>query len=160
MEYFLFINTVRQKKERSLATDNTQEQLDHYYNLNIKHLKLSFFASIAALFLGLTVLLIGAVLVISGRTGLSTQLSIIGGVLTEFIGAGFFILYNKNLVQLNVFYEKLIKHKDTLYAIGLAREVPEESRTSILTAIVGSLLSRGEPQTSPEVLKAIIDKQS
>ncbi len=146
-------------KEEPLATDNTQEQLDHYYNLNIKHLKLSFAASIIALLLGLSVLLIGAVLVIGGRTGLSAQLSIIGGVLTEFIGAGFFILYGKNLVQLNIFYEKLIKHKDTLYAIGLAREVPEESRTNVLMAIIGNLLSRGEPQTPPEVLKAIIEKQ-
>ena len=143
-----------------MATDNTQEQLDQYYNLNLNHLKLSFAASIIALFFGLGVLLIGSVLVMTGKTGLSSQLSIIGGVLTEFIGAGFFILYSKNLVQLNVFYEKLIKHKDTLYAIGLAREVPEENRTNILTAIVGSLLSRGEPQTPPEVLKAIVEKQT
>jgi hypothetical protein len=143
-----------------LATDNTQEQLDQYYNLNIRHLKLSFAASIVSLFLGLAVLLIGAALMIGGRADLSTHLSIVGGVLTEFIGAGFFVLYSKNLVQLNLFYGKLIKHKDTLYAISLSREVPESSRASIVTAIIGSLLSRGEPQTPPEVLKAIIERQS
>lgn len=143
-----------------MATDNTQEQLDQYYNLNLTHLKLSFAASITALFLGLAVLLFGSVLVISGKAGLSANLTIIGGALSEFIGAGFFIIYNKNLAQLNVFYGKLIKHKDTLYAISLAREFPEESRTDILKAIVGSLLSRGEPQTPPEVLKAIVEKQS
>lgn len=142
-----------------MAADNTQDQLDRYYDLNLKHLKISFIASIAALSLGLLVLLIGSMLIIRGESGLSTHLSIIGGVLTEFIGAGFFILYNRNLVQLNSFYEKLIKHKDTLYAISIAREIPEDHRTNILMAIVGSLLSRGEPQTPPDVLKAIINKQ-
>ena len=123
------------------------------------HLKLSFWASLIALFSGLVILLCGTFLVIKGNTGLSTQLSVVGGVLTEFIGAGFFVLYGKNLKQLNVFYEKLIKHKDTLYAIGLAREVPESERTNILQAIIGNLLSRGEPPTDPNVLKAIIENK-
>ena len=142
-----------------MSTDNTTEQLDSYYTLNLMHLKLSFWASLIALFSGLAILLCGTFLVIQGNTGLSTQLSVVGGVLTEFIGAGFFMLYGKNLKQLNVFYEKLIKRKDTLYAIGLAREVPESERTHILQAIIGNLLSRGEPPTSPDVLKAIIENK-
>ncbi|MEZ5578198.1 MAG: hypothetical protein R3F36_01455 [Candidatus Competibacteraceae bacterium] len=87
-----------------------------------------------------------------GRTGLSAQLSIIGGVLTELLGAGLLYLYGKNLIQLNIFYEKLIKHKDTLYAIGLAKKVPEESRTNVLMAIISLLLS-GANANSTEFLK-------
>jgi hypothetical protein len=146
--------------EKNLATDNTVEQLESYYKLNLNHLKWSFGASLCALFAGLVTLLCGIFLVMQGNTGLSTQLSVIGGVLTEFIGAGFFMLYGKNLIQLNVFYEKLIKHKDTLYAIGLAREIPEPHRANVLQAIIGSLLTRGEPPTSPEVLKAIVERNS
>lgn len=142
-----------------MSTDNTKEQLDLYYTLNLTHLKLSFWASLIALFSGLVILLCGTFLVINGNTGLATQLSVIGGVLTEFIGAGFFMLYGKNLKQLNVFYEKLIKHQDTLYSIGLAREVPETERTHLLQAIIGSLLSRGEPPTNPDVLKSIIENK-
>jgi len=142
-----------------MSTDNTKEQLDLYYTLNLTHLKLSFWASLIALFSGLAILLCGTFLVIKGNTGLATQLSVVGGVLTEFIGAGFFMLYGKNLKQLNVFYEKLIKHQDTLYSIGLAREVPDTERTHILQAIIGSLLSRGEPPTNPDVLKAIIENK-
>lgn len=143
-----------------MVTDKTADLLVSYYNLNINHLKISFLASIISLFLGLIVLLIGSGLIISEKAGLATQLSIVGGVLTEFIGAGFFVLYSKNLIQLNVFYEKLIKHQDTLYSIGLAREIPEINRASIFISIIGNLLSRGEPQTHPEVLKAIIEKQA
>jgi hypothetical protein len=144
--------------EKNLATDNTIEQLDSYYQLNLLHLKLSFLSSIVALFAGLVALLCGVFLVFQGNNGLATQLSVIGGVLTEFIGAGFFLLYGKNLIQLNVFYEKLIKHKDTLYAIGIAREVTEPDKSHALLAVIGSLLSRGEPQTPSDVLKAIIEK--
>ncbi len=141
-----------------MAIDNTVEQLDAYYSLNLHHLKYTFWASLGALSAGLITLLCGIFIVMQGNIGFSAQLSVIGGVLTEFIGAGFFILYGKNLAQLNVFYEKLIKHKDTLYAIGLAREVPETDRSNVLRAIIGNLLSRGEPPTSPDVLKAIIER--
>lgn len=142
-----------------MSDDKTAQQLEELYSLSIKHLQISFIASIVALSLGLVVLLIGATLALRGDANASTQLSIIAGVLTQFIGAGFFLIYNKNLKQLNAFYDKLTTHQDTLYSIGIAREIPEQHRTEIYTAIVGRLLSRSGPETPPEVLKAIIDKQ-
>jgi len=80
-----------------MATDNTVEQLDAYYSLNLHHLKYTFWASLGALFAGLITLLGEIFIVMQGNIGLSAQLSVIGGVLTEFIGAGFFVLYGKNL---------------------------------------------------------------
>ena len=142
-----------------MSTDQTIDQLEKYYDLNIRHLQWSFWSSLGALITGLIALLIGVYMIITGDIGLATQLSIVGGVLTQFIGAGFFFLYNKNLKQLNVFYDKLIKHKDTLYAISLSNQLDDANKTSSQIAIIGSLLSRGEPATPPEVLKAIIEKK-
>lgn len=141
-----------------MATDQTLAQLDEYYKLNVAHLRLSFSSSLGALFCGLFALLVGVSLVLRGHHGLAGQLALIGGVLTQFVGAGFFVLYSRNLKQLNVFYDKLIKHKDTLYAIGLAREVPEPEKSKAILAVVGSLLSRGEPPFPPEVLTAFADR--
>ena len=135
-----------------MATDQTAAHLDQYYALNLKHLRLSFGSSLAALIAGLAALLVGVGMVISGDHGLASNLAVIGGVVTEFIGAGFFYLYSRNLKQLNVFYDKLIKHQDTLYAISLASHLPEPGRESAITAVIGSLLSRGEPPHSPELL--------
>jgi hypothetical protein len=142
-----------------MAIDQTNFEIDQYYKLNLQHLKLSFGSSLFALFVGLAALLMGVWAILQGNSGLSPQLSIIGGVLTEFIGAGFFYLYSKNLNQLNIFYQKLIKKHDTFYAISLASQIPDQDKASVIKAIVGSLLSRDEPPTPPEVLKAIIENQ-
>ncbi len=143
-----------------MVTDQTLDQLEKYYDLNIRHLQWSFWSSLGALITGLIALLIGVYMIFTGDLGLAAQLSIVGGVLTQFIGAGFFFLYNRNLKQLNVFYDKLIKHKDTLYAISLSNQLDDANKISSQTAIIGSLLSRGEPATPPEVLKAIIEKKN
>jgi hypothetical protein len=142
-----------------MATDQTLEQLNQYYELNLDHLKWSFWCSLGALGAGLCALLVGVALLFAGREGVGPYLTVIAGVLTEFVGAGFFALYNKNLKQLNVFYDKLIKHKDTVFAISLSNQFPEPEKLRLYSAIVGSLLSRGEPATSPEVLKAIVERQ-
>ena len=141
-----------------MSNDPTLDQLEKYYELNITHLQWSFWTGLVALIAGLLALLIGVSLIFIGQYGIATQLSVMGGVFTQFIGAGFFFLYNRNLKQLNVFYDKLIKHKDTLYAMSLSNQLEGSNKVSAQTAIIGSLLSRGEPATSPEVLKAIIDK--
>ena len=141
-----------------MSQDKTLEQLDQYYELNLTHLCLSFWASLGALAIGLIALLAGIALMYVGEVELSGTLSIVGGVLSQFIGVGFFYLYSRNLNQLNVFYEKLIKHKDTLYAISLAREVEGSGKSKALLAVIGNLLSRGEPPMDPEVLKAFASK--
>jgi hypothetical protein len=84
-----------------MATDHTQEQLAEYYKLNVSQLRWSFGSSLAALFAGLAALLAGVGLVLAGNSGLASQLVVLGGVLTEFIAAGFFLLYSRNLKQLN-----------------------------------------------------------
>jgi hypothetical protein len=143
-----------------MATDQTLEQLNQYYNLNLGHLRWSFWCSLGALGVGLCALLTGVALLFAGRESIGPYLTVIAGVLTEFVGAGFFALYNKNLKLLNVFYDKLIKHKDTVFAISLANQFPEPEKLGLYSAIVGSLLSRGEPAMPTEVLKAIVERQN
>jgi hypothetical protein len=75
---------------------------------------------------------------------------------TQFIGAGFFYLYSKNLTQLNVFYQQLVKYQDTMYAIGLVSHIPEARRAPTYETIIATLLTRNEPKTemSPELVRA------
>lgn len=143
-----------------MATDQTQEQLTEYYKINVSQLRWSFGSSLAALFAGLAALLAGVALVLGGNSGLASQLVILGGVLTEFIAAGFFLLYSRNLEQLNICYDKLIKHQDTLYAMSLANHIAEPDRSNAFQAVIGSLLSRGEPPLPPEVLKVFASQRA
>lgn len=138
-----------------------EAKLDSYYSLNKLHLQLSFWASLAALIAGLVVLVFGICLIFGGVSGIGGQIVIIGGVLTQFIGAGFFFLYSKNLRQLNVFYDKLIRHQDTAYAMGLAvHQLPEDRRPDMIETVISILLTRNEPKAdpmSPELTKVITD---
>ena len=97
-----------------------------------------------------------------GSTELTASLSTIGGVLTQFIGAGFFFLYTRNLKQLNVFYEKLIKLQDTEHAIELIDLLPENAKEKQIAMVVNMLITRNEPRSdiSPKMLKALKDYSS
>ena len=137
-----------------------EKKLDAYDSLNRLHLQFSFWASLAALLTGLIILVVGIALIFKGNSGLSGQLVTIGGVLTQFIGAGFFLLYSKNLKQLNVFYDKLIRHQDTMYAMGLTmHQLPVDRRPEMLETVISMLLTRNEPKSPmpPELAKVLTD---
>jgi ABC-type multidrug transport system fused ATPase/permease subunit len=144
------------------ATKN-QIYIDAYYKTNQAHVKWSFWASLIALAIGLVVLVIGIGLALAGSSTAVSTTTTAAGVLTQFISAGFFFIYSKNLKQLNVFYDKLIRNQDTLFAFGLVGHIPEAERPGVIQAIIGALLSRSGPSTelTPELVKALADaKQS
>lgn len=136
--------------------ENKPDHLERYYLTNQQHLQWSFWAGLIALTIGLVVLLFGIYLSFMGNDVLNASVASAAGVLTQFIGAGFFYLYSQNLKQLNVFYEKLIKNQDTGYAIHLLSQIPENERPNIVQAIIGALLSRSGPSTevTPELVRA------
>jgi hypothetical protein len=77
--------------------------LENYYRTNQQHLQWSFWAGLVALCIGLAVLVAGIWLTFSKASDVTASVASAAGVLTQFIGAGFFFLYSKNLKQLNVF---------------------------------------------------------
>ncbi|WP_287804061.1 hypothetical protein [Diaphorobacter sp.] len=74
-----------------------QAYIDAYYQTNQTHVKWSFWTSLTALIIGLLILTIGIGLsLIGSNTAVSTTIAATG-VLTQFISAGFFFIYSKNL---------------------------------------------------------------
>ena len=138
---------------------NNQLYIDAYYKTNQFHIKLSFFASLIALAVGLVVLVTGIGLALAGSSNAVSTTTTAAGVITQFISAGFFFIYSKNLKQLNVFYDKLIRKQDTLFAFSLVGHIPEPARTDVLHGIIGALLSRSGPSTdvTPELIRALAD---
>lgn len=137
--------------------EKKSDPLERYYQTNQQHLQWSFWAGLAALSIGLVVLLFGIYLSFTEVDAVNSSVASAAGVLTQFIGAGFFYLYSKNLKQLNVFYEKLIRNQDTGYAIHLLSQIPEGDRPNAVQAIIGALLARSGPSTeiTPELVKAL-----
>lgn len=136
--------------------------VDAYYKTNQTHVAFSFWASLVALLVGLTVLVVGVGLALSGSSVAIAVTTTSAGVFTQFISAGFFYLYNKNLKQLNVFYQELVKNEDMFLALGLVGQVPESERSAVVQALIGRLLSRGSPSTeiTPELIRAMAESKN
>lgn len=132
------------------------EKLQSYYEINLTHARWSFWASLGSVVAGFITLLIGVFMLYTKETVEAGVTATIAGVLAEFISATLFYLYNKNLKQLNFFYEKLIKFQDTYWAMGLVNRLPEEKRPEMWVTIISNLIMRNEPKSemSPELVRA------
>lgn len=133
------------------------EYVNSYYKTNQMHVAWSFWASLVALIVGLVVLIIGVSLALGGFSSAITVTTTGAGVLTQFISAGFFYLYNKNLKQLNVFYGELVQNQDMFFAWGLVAHAPEADRPELVKALIGKILSRGNSPTglTPDLVRAL-----
>lgn len=132
------------------------QRLQSYYEVNLSHAKWSFWTSLASVVVGMVVLLGGVAMLFSKESLDAGIVATIAGVIAEFISATLFYLYNKNLKQLNFFYEKLIKFQDTYLAMGLINHLPENERPEVLRSIISNLIVRNEPrlEMSPELVRA------
>jgi hypothetical protein len=139
-----------------LAIPEEIEKLQNYYEVNLSHAKWSFWASLASVGVGMIVLLVGVSMLFIKDAPDAGVVATSAGVLSEFISATLFYLYNKNLKQLNFFYEKLIKFQDTYWAMGLVNHLPEDERPEMLKTIISNLIVRNEPRSemSPELVRA------
>jgi hypothetical protein len=136
--------------------------VDAYYKTNQAHVAWSFWTSLVALAVGLFVVIVGIGLALSGSSPAISIVTTSAGVLTQFISAGFFYLYNKNLKQLNVFYRELVQNQDMLFALGLVGHIPESERPRVVEGLIGKLLSRNSPATeiTPELILALAESKS
>jgi len=122
------------------------QKLDEYYTLNKNQARNSFLASITAVCIGFVAILVAARFSTDSKQALAGALA---GVLLNFIGGGFFVMYNKSLEQLNLFYGKLVRLQDTMLAVQQCEKLPAEDAARVRESIVHELLRRsGEAVTT------------
>jgi hypothetical protein len=101
-------------------------QLIEYYIMNKSQARKSYTASLTAIVAGFGTIICGAWWAFSsGRSDGTAYIVPLAGVLLQFIGGGYFYLYNRSLIQLNFFFSRLAQMQDTLLAIHLAESLPE-----------------------------------
>ncbi len=81
--------------------------------------------------------------------------------MTQFIGAGFFFLYTRNLKQLNVFYTALVQRDDLMFAYNLTSLIPEDLKPSVIQSMINTLLVRSGPPVnlSGDLVRALNEKR-
>ncbi|MFS8049349.1 TRADD-N-associated membrane domain-containing protein [Rhizobium sp. BR 314] len=101
-------------------------QLIEYYIMNKSQARRSYTASLTAIVAGFGTIIGGTWWAFSsGRSDGTAYIVPLAGVLLQFIGGGYFYLYNRSLIQLNFFFSRLAQMQDTLLAIHLAESLPE-----------------------------------
>lgn len=79
-------------------------KLEEYYTINTNQARHSFTFSLLAIILGLAVLIAGIMFFYVGNDNITlAAISSISGIIVQFIGGAYFVMYKKSLSQLNRF---------------------------------------------------------
>ncbi|RRN71497.1 TRADD-N-associated membrane domain-containing protein [Agrobacterium deltaense] len=127
-------------------------QVLQYYVMNIGQARNSFRASLTAVIVGFVTIIVGVWWAYANNmSNNSAYIVAIAGVVLQFIGGGYFYLYNRSLIQLNFFFGRLALMQDTLLAIRLADSIPEGAdRNAVLQRLIFTIAERGT--TAPAYL--------
>jgi hypothetical protein len=120
-------------------------QLNEYYIINKNQAKNSFRASMMAIIIGLATIFAGIwFFYLSDNPNKNlTYLTIVGGVILQFVGGAYFYLHNKSIQQLNFFFQRLITTQDTMLSIGLVDRVPDNTRKAhIYEQLIHTIINR------------------
>lgn len=119
-------------------------QLNEYYTINKSQAKRSFQFSMFSIVIGLATIICGIWFIYLGNK--NVELSVIvttSGILLEFVGGAYFLMYKRSMNQVNFFFGQLIKIQDTMLAINLAKDIKQENKSDkVIENIIKSLLKR------------------
>jgi len=126
-------------------------QLTEYYTLSKNQARGSFLISVAALIFGFATLISGIWLLylpISEASGVRAvaAVSAIGGLVSQFIGASYFYLYNKTIAQLTYFYDRLVRLQDTMLAVTLCDSITNLEKQADLREVLILALMDGRQE--------------
>jgi hypothetical protein len=128
-----------------LVTINVQNLADYYLLVKV-HTNSSFTAAMAAGIVGFA-LILGAVMI--GLANLPNAsviapIAAASGVITEFIAAVFFYLYNRTVIQLKEYHDSLLRVQNVLLAFKIVSDTNESSERLRMTGTMLEYLMRTE----------------
>ena len=143
---------LKEKIEENFFTKLVQinfKYIDQYYLQTQEQANKSFRLSMFACLAGLAIIVMGIVMMFRGQTD-PAYVTTATGLLSEFIAAVFFYLYNKTIVKMSEYHQKLVITQNISLALKIAEELPQNERTESqkelikqLTTNVNQYLSMG-----------------
>ena len=120
-------------------------QLNEYYAISKRHARTSFGVSVTLTLVGIAIIAIAISLPHDKFIeDPSAILASITGFVTEFIGATAFIIYKNSLIQLNSYFEQLVKMQYIMLGLNQCEKMPAGNAKEDLRAkIVLALVKRG-----------------
>lgn len=122
------------------------ENLGTYYRLARKQTNRSFGVAIAAGIAGFIFVLVGILAQMPWMGGQPTMKDLAWpGVVTEFISAVFFYLYNRAANQMQEYHQSLIGAQNTLLAITLMQTLEGTEKAKAIVQLIGLLAGQQKP---------------
>ena len=113
--------------------------LDQYYLQTREQAQKGFFVTVCVSAIGAILLGIGIVAMFLEKTEPS-YVTCASGVITEFIAAIFFYLYNKTIVSMSKYHNKLVLSQNISIALKVADTLPSDDKTKSKNKIIEELL--------------------
>ena len=124
--------------------------LDQYYLQTQEPADKSFRLKLFACFIGLAIIVTGIVMMFLDKTE-PAYVTTAAGILSEFIAAVFFYLYNKTVQKMSQYHHKLVITQNISLALKISQELPDTEKAAAqnklidkLTENVNSLLAKSE----------------
>ncbi len=129
-------------------------QLIDYYIINKAQATTSFRSSIVAISIGFATIIAGVWLAYANAgDNTAAYISVLAGIVLQFIGGAFFFLYTRSLIQLNFFFARLALMQDTMLGIRLADSIPDgKEKHRIIEKLIFAIVQRNA--IAPDYLNA------
>lgn len=140
-EYELVMN-IQEDIDDDIFTNSIKmsyKYLDQYYSQTREHAQQGFRITIAIAIFGAVLIAFGIILMFF-KTVKPSYVTCAAGVLTEFISSIFFYLYNKTIISMRNYHNKLVLSQNVSIALKVAESLPEEDRVNSKKLIVSELL--------------------
>lgn len=113
--------------------------LDEYYHQTRDQARKGFYITFAVSIVGAFLIAVGIVAMFFEKTEPS-YVTCASGVITEFIAAIFFYLYNKTIVSMSKYHNKLVLSQNISIALKVADTLPSDDKTKSKNKIIEELL--------------------
>jgi hypothetical protein len=114
--------------------------IDQYYRQTQEQANKSFILAMLACVSGLIIVGLGIIMMYQGKTD-PAYVTTSTGLLTEFIAAIFFYLYNKTIVKMAEYHQKLVITQNISLALKIAQELPDAERVEAQKELIKQLSS-------------------
>lgn len=112
--------------------------LDKYYLQTQEQGDKSFLLCLFAALIGLSIITAGIVMMFLNKTK-PAYVTTGAGVLAEFIAAVFFYLYNKTVIKMSEYHQKLVLTQNIALALKITNELPEGQRVDAQIGLIQAL---------------------
>lgn len=112
--------------------------IDQYYLQTQEQADKSFRLASSASVEGLAILMLGIVMMLFNKTE-PAYVTTAAGVISEFIAAIFFYLYNKTILEMSQYHQKLVITQNISLALKITDEMNDENKAQSLQLLVDRL---------------------